>query len=65
MELIAPIAIGIYIVILLFFFTTVPELIDSPNNQDKTQVFENIQADKKSNESLSPKNKEIGKDSDK
>ncbi len=65
MELYAPIVIGIYIVILLFFFTSVPTLIDPPKNQQKAQVIENIQADEKSNESLSPKSKEIGKNGDK
>ncbi|MCD4788469.1 MAG: hypothetical protein K8R37_00605 [Bacteroidales bacterium] len=45
MELLAPIAIGIYTLILLFFFTPIPQLAEDIVKHDKEPATQNMQID--------------------
>ena len=56
MEVFAPIAIGIYTIILLFFFTPTPKIINAPEGISKAPTVETLQKDQLSNQSPNLKN---------
>ncbi len=51
MELFAPIAMGIYTLILLFFFTPIPQLPKNIEEHEKLPISQTAQIDKKQNQS--------------